>query len=122
MRFIAYLFYRYYSTGATKDISYFSTLCALVMLLGLHFFQILILLNGINFIQNANSRTENYFIIALGLIPVFLLLSFLIKESQLKKMKYDRLKIKKGNIFLILYIIASVALLIVLILAKKGQL
>ena len=85
MRFIAYLFYKYYSTGATKDIPYFSTLCALVMLLGLHIFQAIILFNGLYLFQkNTNSRGEIFFVITLCLVPIFLLMSFFFKESQTK--------------------------------------
>lgn len=123
MKFIAFLFYRYYSTGATKDIPYFSTLCALVMLLGLHIFQIILIVSGVDFFkENNGTRVENFILIALCLVPLFLIMSVLIKESQLKKLKYDKLKIKRGNLFLIVYIISSIAFLLFLILLRRGDL
>jgi len=124
IRFAAYLFYKYYSTGPTKDIPYASTLCALVMLLGLHIYQILVLFNRVNLIPTSsnNTRVENFFIIGLCLLPIFLLTAILIKKSDLEKMNYEESKVKKGNTLLILYIAASIALLIFLILFKKGNL
>ncbi|MFL9482882.1 hypothetical protein ACI6Q2_08895 [Chitinophagaceae bacterium LWZ2-11] len=122
IKFIAYLFYRYYSTGATKDIPYFSTLCAMVMLFGLHVFQILILVNKNGVLPTNNNRFENFIKIIVYLIPVFLLFTYVIKRSDLQEMNYDEGKIKKGNIVLIVYILASIALLVVLMLIKTGKL
>lgn len=124
IKFIAYLFYRYYSTGATKDIPYVSTLCALVMLLGLHIFQVLVLLNKVNLLPTSteNTRALNFLIIALCLVPIFLLMAFVVRKSDLQELRYEENRIKKGNLFLIIYIIASIALLLCLILAKKGRL
>lgn len=122
IKFIAYLFYRYYSTGATKDIPYFSTLCAMVMLFGLHVFQILILVNKNGLLPTNNNRFENFIKIIVYLIPVFLLFTYVIKRSDLQEMNYDEGKIKKGNIVLIVYILASIALLVVLMLIKTDKL
>ncbi len=123
MKFIAYLFYRYYSKGATKDIAYFSTLCALVMLFAIHFFQLQLLV-GFKFLptKSMNVRAENYLNIVGCLIPVFLLLQFLIKKSELKGMKYEPLTIKRGYLFLLTYIIASIGLLLFLVFLKNGKL
>jgi len=123
-RFIAFLFYRYYSTGPTKDIPYASTLCALVMLIGLHIFQLLVLLNKVDLlpIRESNTRVENFLVMALCVAPLFLLVTFLIRKSDLKEMNHDEGKIRTGNKFLILYIIASIMLLLILILLRKGNL
>lgn len=93
------LFYRYYSKGNTKAIPYFSTLCAMVMLLGLHIFQLLILFNKTNILpaHSNNTRAQNYVIIALCLIPLFFLTSFLIPKKVLQRMEYDDEKIKRGS-------------------------
>jgi hypothetical protein len=124
IKFVAYLFYRYYSTGATKDIPYISTLCALVMLLGLHLFQLLVLFDKVDLLPTSgkNTRAENFLIIFLCLIPIFLLMAFLVKKSELQQMNYEESRIKKGNLFLIIYIIASIATLLLLVIAKKGKL
>jgi heme/copper-type cytochrome/quinol oxidase subunit 2 len=119
-RFTAYLFYRYYSTGPTRGIPYFSTLCALVMLLGLHVFQILVLFNRTNLLPTSanNSRGENFIAMAWWLLPAFLVMVLLIRKSDLQNMNYEVSKIKKANRFLILYIITSIGLLLFLILMR----
>ena len=123
LKFIMFLFYRYYSTGGTYRIPYFSTLCALVMLIGLHVFQILVLFDKTSLLPTStgNARAVNFLIIALCLLPIFLLISRLIKKSDLQEMHYEEGKIKKGNILLILYIVASIALLLFLIFYRKGR-
>ena len=59
---------------------------------------------------------------ALFLLPIYLLFRWLIKEDDLKALTYAEQKIMKGNIWLVIYIIVSVALLVLLILYKKGKL
>jgi len=124
IKFIAYLFYRYYSTGPLSDIPYFSTLCALAMLFVLHLFQVLIVFDAMNFIPTDGSQAKvgNFLKMALFLAPIFLFLVFIVKKSELQKMHYDDSQIKRGNIYLIIYIVLSFALVILLTLFKKGKL
>ena len=124
VRFIAYLFYRYYSNGATKDIPYISTLCALVMLLGLHIFQFVVLFDKVDILPFSyqNNRAEKFFVTALCLAPVFVIVALLIKKTDIEAMHFEENKIRNGNIALVIYIITSVALLLFLILYKKGKL
>lgn len=124
LKFVAFLFYRYYSTGNTKQIPYFSTLCALVMIFGLHLYQILILTNSMNLIPTDGSQAKigNWIEMGLFLVPIFLLFKNLVKESELKEMSYPKNKIAIGYILLVFYIVASFTLLILLALYKKGKL
>lgn len=127
IKFISFLFYRYYSTGATKSIPYFSTLCALAMLIGLHIFQLVVLFNATNLLPVSGAdpgmpRLMAYFKWALITSPLFIGMLFLIKKSELQSMHYDESKIKRGYVYLIIYIVLSVALLILLSLYKKGKL
>jgi hypothetical protein len=123
VRFIAYLFYRYYSTGPTKDIPYFSTLCALAMLFGLHLFQFIILFNlTVLLPYSENNRIQNYLVVALYLVPIFSLIYLFVKKSDLEKAHYDENKIRKGNIYLICYIIISIVVLLLLVVFKRGKL
>lgn len=125
IKFIGYLFYRYYSTGATKDIPYFSTLCALVMLVGLHVFQLLLIFSKfhwLDFINSNESRAKKFLLIGMCLIPLFVIASVLFKKSDVKELNYDENKIKQGYTFLIIYIIMSMALLILLGLYRQGKL
>ncbi len=120
LRFVAYLFFRYYSTGPTKSVSYFSTLCALVMLMGLHIFQLIILFNIDGVVpSDQNSRMHNFLITTVYLIPLFLLTALLVKRSDLEKLVYDSGKIKKGYFYLIAYIITSITVLVLLLVFKR---
>ena len=56
IKFTAYLFYKYYSTGGTKSIPYFSTLCALAMIVILHVFQILVIFNGMDLLPATSAK------------------------------------------------------------------
>jgi accessory gene regulator protein AgrB len=120
VKFIAYLFYKYYSKGYTKQIAYFSTLCALVMIACIHLFQVFILCNALFIVPTDGSQKDikNWFFIGLFLIPFFLIFRFLIKETELQEMFYDKHKVKRGYLFLIVYLILSFALLIFLALLK----
>ena len=124
IKFIAYLFYRYYSTGPRKQIAYLSSLLALVILFVIHLFQIMILFNLMNLVPTDGRQTKiaNWIQMALFMLPIYLLFRWLIKEDDLKALTYGEQKIKKSNIWLVFYIIVSVALLILLILYKKGKL
>lgn len=125
IKFVAFLFYRYYSTGGTRRVPYFSTLCALAMIVYIHLFQILILINRVDDIipgSGDEARIIKYLRMALFFAPIFLLLAFLIKKEELKKMNYDKHVIRKGYFALVLYVIISFAVLILLMLYKKNKL
>ena len=113
IRFAGFLFYRYYSKGSTKDIRYFSTLTALVMLLMLHVFQVMVLLDQRDFLptDSSNSKGSNFLIIAIMLVPIYIIMALAVKEADLKKAKYSEVQISRGNLFLILYIVLSMAFL-----------
>jgi len=123
LRFVAYLFYRYYSTGPTKDIPYVSTLCALTMLFGLHFFQVIILFDKQNLLPGDQyGKVQGYIVMAVYFTVILLLLTFLIRHSDLKNAKYAEHQIKRGNIYLIGYIIISILLIPLIAILKKGKL
>ena len=117
IKFIAYLFYRYYSTGPTKDIPYISTLCALAMLFYIHLVQALILLNKMDLItvKDSDTRVGKYFEMAAFFLPIFLLIILLVSRKELQVMKYDERKVKSGNFYLVVYIIFSFLLLVFLL-------
>ena len=112
-RFVFFLLYRYYSKGGTKVIPYFSTLCAISLLFFLHVLQLLIIFDTMDYfpINGNESRILRYGKIALLSIPVFLMISFLVRPKEVRNMSYDEAKIKKGNILLLLYVLATVVLL-----------
>jgi len=112
-----YLLYRYYSTGPTRDFAYFKALGVIVLLIYLHIFQILILLGVAQplFATFKNDlQITKYGKMAIFLLPLFLLIYFLVKPKDIKDLKYDHSKIKRGNIYLITYSISSFILLFAL--------
>jgi hypothetical protein len=119
LKFVMFLFYQYYSTGSTHRIPYFSTLCAVVFLAYLHIFQILVILDKVDWLpmQADDEKIIKYGKLAIFLLPVFLILAFLIRERDLKNMNYDQSVIKNGNIRLVAYIVLSFILLFVLMFA-----
>lgn len=126
MKFIAYLFYRYYATGPTKDIPYLSTLGAVFIMIFLHVMQLVVLLYLLFDIDvlghsGETNRLKKFLLGALFVIPCLFLLRIYIREKDLKKMKYDKDKIKRGNRFLIIYIILNIALTTVLGMMKTGE-
>lgn len=124
LNFIMYLFFRYYSTGPTRSIAYFKALSAVAFLIYFHIFQILIIIGQVDNVIPINEgdfQITKYWKMALFLLPIFLLLYFLIKPQDLQDLEYDESKIKRGNIYLIVYCISSFILLFVLafIFAKR---
>lgn len=116
LRFVIYIFYRYYSKGGTKRIPYFSALCAVVFLIYIHLFQLLILIDQVNLLplRSNDSKIEKYGKVALFFLPIFFLVYSLIKPSDIQNFRYPIEKVKRGGIFLIVYIIASLTLLFIL--------
>ena len=87
-----------------------------------HVIKELILFSSTNFLGGSNSEFSTWVKMVLFLLPIYLLCRWLIKESDLKALTYEEEKIKKGNIWLVIYIIISVTLLVILILYKKENL
>jgi|SRR6186713_1350138 len=124
LKFTAYLFYRYYSRGGTKDIAYFSTLCALALLIMLHFFQALLIFHGFSFLpfSRSDERVMTYLKSILISIPLFICLFFAVKKDDLKSAEYSDLKVRRGYYLLISYIVLSVAALFLIIIKFPQEL
>lgn len=123
IKFVAYLFYRYYSTtkGFAKDIPYAATLGALVLLAYLHIFQIFALLNKTNLIPTDGSqlKVSNYFIMGLFMLPILIFFFPIIKKKELQRLQYNDKRINRGYIYLIIYIILSFSFLMLLAIFRK---
>src|SRR5688572_30213409 len=123
IKFTAFLFYRYYSTGTTKDIPYFSTLCAMAMIAFMHLYQVFVLTNLYETIIGTNStdsRLTRYFIMAIVALPLLVFIRLLINESEIKNLQYPQAKIKKGNVILITYLVITIVLLIAIAELKRS--
>jgi hypothetical protein len=112
-----FLFYRYYSKGGTRNIPYFSALCAVVFLIYIHLFQVLIVLRKVDDVlpmKQDDPHPLQYGKLALFLLPIFLIVGFLLKPKDIKYLDYEDDEIRKGNTYLLIYVITSVILLFLL--------
>lgn len=117
LKFTMFLFYRYYSKGSSNNIPYFSALCAVVMLIYMHIFQILIVLNKVDEILPLNKdddQNTKTWKAALFMLPIFLVVAYLVKPKDLKLAKYDEDKVRRGGIYLVIYTVLSFVLIFVL--------
>lgn len=120
IKFVGYLFTRYYSKGPKANISYFSTMCSMTLLGFMHLMQILIIIAKVKLIPITSSTEKpiKYITFLVVMIPIYFLMTFLYKKSDfpLLKEKYDTNwnKVFKGNILLVIYIICSFTLIFVL--------
>lgn len=70
--------------------------------------------------DGSQAKVENFLKMGLFLLPFFVFFRLLIRERDLKEMKYDDSVIKRGYVYLVLYIVASFSLMIILALYKNG--
>jgi hypothetical protein len=125
IKFIGYLFYRYYSKGPRANIPYFSTMWSMTFLGFIHLMQILILLNKFDLIpiNSSDDKAKRYFIMCLIMLPIYFVMTLLFKKSDVEPLKekydYNWDKVFKGNVCLVIYIIFSFTLIIALALWKK---
>lgn len=125
IKFVGYLFYRYYSNGPRANIPYFNTTAAMTFLGYMHLMQILILLDKIDLIpiDSSDGKTKKYFIFLLVMLPIYFVMILLFKKSDIKPLKekyeYNWDKVFKGNVWLVIYIIVSFTLIFILAIWKK---
>jgi hypothetical protein len=118
MKFILYIFYRYYDHGQTKDIAYVKTVLVFLLLLFINIFTILIIFNATEIfnVLKFKSKLLKYIIIGGAyFLPGYLIINYLVSKENLED---ERLKLeykKYHGWFLILYACISVMLLIVAI-------
>jgi hypothetical protein len=129
IRFVAFLFYRYYSGGRRPEtIPLFHALCSITLLASFHVVQILILLNRVDVIltKPADNHWQQKLGIAAVFIAIFVVFSLIIKRKHMEELEeryqYEWDKIVNANVWLIVYIIMSFALIIVLALWKNHRL
>ena len=121
LRFVGHIIYRHYSKEKYNSVPYFSTICALTLLVFFHVMQILILTDTVNQFINykpSDDLLTKRLALLWIMLPIGLLLYFLLPQKLLKTLKYDELKVKSGYIYLIIYGIASFAMIIVLAILK----
>ncbi len=125
IKFLGYLFYRYYSKGSRANIPYFSTMCSMTLLGFMHFMQIFIMLDKVSLIpiNSSDDKLTKRLLVFLVMLPIYFVMTLLFKKSDIEplKVKYDYNwdKVFEGNVWLIVYIIVSFALIFILAFWKK---
>ena len=120
IKFVGYLFYRYYSKGSRDNIPYFSTICSMTLIGFMHFMQVLILLDKVELIpiKSSDHNLVKRIIIFFVMLPIYLLMTQLFRKKDIEPLKenydYNWDKVFKGNVWLVRYIILSFALIFVL--------
>ncbi len=126
IKFIGYLFYRYYEKPSQRGNPYFRTMCSMTLLVYMHLMQLLILFNKTDLIpiKASDDKLTKRIIMLFVLVPIYFLATKLFKKSDIEPLKekygYNWDKVHAGNILLILHIILSFALIFVLAIWKKG--
>jgi len=110
IKFIAFLYYKYYSKGPTASIAYMKTIGVMVFLTFILILNILISANLEAFFlyEDSDSRGMKYLKMAIYTLPLFLIFLFLFPESKLKQLNYPDSKIKRGNTMLLIGTIAVI--------------
>lgn len=126
IRFVAFLFYRYYSCGRWPDSNpYFRTMCSLTLLAFIHLIQVLIILDQVSLIpiNDSDGKGVKRMVIFFVMLPIYLLMTRLVKKKQLEEMKeeysYSWDKVFKWNVWLVVYIILSFSFIFILAVALK---
>ena len=123
IRFAAYLLYKYYSKGGTKDIPYASAILALAFMGLIHIYQILMLFDAMYLVPTDGSQAKagNFLKMGLFMLPIVLLLLVIVKKDKLQEMTCTEAEMRTGYIFLILYILSSFAILLLILFYRKGK-
>jgi len=122
LKLMMFLFYKYYLKGKqTQDIPYISALCAVVIMLIIHLLQIaaiILIFTNKDILLTHDSKLIQYIKVAIYSALVFLIIGFLVKRKDLEVAVYSDEVIKKGNKYLLLYVISSIMILMLLFLWK----
>jgi len=126
IKFVGYLFYRYYSKGPRASIPYFSAICSMTLLGFMHLMQILILFNKVNLIpiNSDENKLTKRLIILIFMLPIYFIMTRLFRKKDIEPLKekydYNWDKVYSGNVWLIIYIIISMTLIGILVFWKKN--
>jgi len=120
MKYIIYLFYRYYNKGATIRIPYESAIFAVLLLLFINVMSLMILLvpNLMETLFANHTRTELYVYSAIGVLLGYFMLTKLVSKDEIYQIENTSINVKLHTWLLFLYFIASFILLMAIIIQK----
>ncbi len=120
--FTLYLFYKYYNKGSSRTIAYEASIMALSFLIFMNLFALTILFSVNDDVYNF-IRSDNGFMkiikISILLLPPIITLRIFFKKANIIELKYEKTRIKNGNIFLLSYILISFIAIVVLAMKDK---
>lgn len=121
MSYIIYLFYKYYSKGATKLIPYQKSVFAFLTLIFINFFSIGVLIsNNILKELNFSSRIQSYFFYAIIIVIAYFVISKFVPEKNIREFKTDK-NTKLHSKLLLSYILFSISLMLVVLIKLRGN-
>lgn len=126
-RYIAYLFYSYYSKGPRRNVAYLSSILGVTFLIYIQLLILAVILRVDQYIPFGNEKTKiiGYFKFMLFMSPIFFILYFGVNEKNLvalkKRLGYEHWdKEINHRILLFVYLFLSLATLIVLAIMRKS--
>ena len=128
MKFITYLFYRYYKSGRNADRDpYFRSLCSFTVLIWLQGLMIASLFGrqDLMFPRLGQSGFLAWLSPLIVFLPVYLLLNKLVPKDELirasEKYDYDWDRVFKASVWLVVYIIALFISIVLVIYFKQNR-
>jgi len=110
-----FLLYKHFDKGGTKIIAYESALMSMTTFILIHFLQIKVLFTG-GGLTIGDSRLVRLLSVSVIFIPIYYLLQKCFKKSEISEHNYSGV-IRKGYLYLISYVVLSITLLVILVLA-----
>lgn len=115
IKFVVYLFYKYYDKGSTQSVAYPSALMSTSLLIYINITTILIALgvdyNRISPVIESYGRGIRFLSAFLLWLPFFFLLKIFLKKKDIVKLSYTNRVIRIGNVSLLFYVIISMLII-----------
>ena len=119
LRFIVYLFYRYYSQPDSRTLPYFGAISAVTFAVNIHILQLLMIFDKIDvmpFADRNQPKIVRYGEFILIFLFVWVLVSLLARRTDMERIQsqYKESKIKRSANYLAVYYIANILLTVIL--------
>lgn len=113
IKFVLFLFYRYYKVGPKADNAYLSSVLSFLALVFLNMVTVLGILNiGVHNILPYEATDEKwlqYIKVTLVIsLPGYFIVSLFFKKETIKSLEYNEAKIEVGKVLLPIYVVASI--------------
>lgn len=121
MSYIIYLFFKYYSKGATKLVPYQKSVFVFLFVLFLNFFSIAVLIsNNIFRGFNSSSRIQSYIFFGIIFVIGYFIVNQFVPEKSIREYKTER-NTKLHSWLLFFYVIMSIVLMLIALIKLRGN-